>query len=453
MNIIVRVILVSLSLGMQLPAWSQDFSGIIETEQIRAILVDKAKDLNTKVWLTTTKHGDPALNGLLKEYLEKRATGEVQFSKSAPIVDQSVKDRAYLVNVARAVDPRTITAIDPDLTPLKLRWIATLATRIDPALIDRLKKALPVSLSVLGHNDDYTKLYMPGFGNDSAPPNAYPGPPPTFAPMRGGRVDAQFYRQGFREVAVLALGNQVYCTATLVGHGWLLTAAHCIGSYVGEGNAAHFATLPTAMISLSVVFPDESGSDCLSESPNGDVTAPTHCQFLKHRLISAPVVSDVYADDVRGDIALLKIDPIATQNRTPASVKFGAPPPDHQITVAGYGKRSVERELPWKLEVGWQTLEQTQRDPMVVTSTTQLPTSPCAGDSGGPIFAGTNYGIREEHHLLIAVVSKGSLADSSKCTPGNAYYPWLSDQPVKDWLCQKLENSLTGCAVPQQASN
>ncbi|SAL33339.1 Trypsin [Caballeronia cordobensis] len=444
--VVVAVQFSLLSIGICIPLYgfAQDYTRLIYEAQARVMLEERAKEANTKVWLRTTENHNPAFQGIMQEYLGKQPTARVSVRADQDTLDKSIHYRAYLLSVARAVDPRTITAVAPELEPSTLEAMARSPAPVDPVLVERLRKSLPLGIVELLSNLQ-VKLYMPGSGTDAEPPATYPGGQPSFLPTKQGTIDAIVYRRGFPEVAIIADVDIIHCTATHLGQGWLITAAHCVGHYLSADQGDRFEL--ESKLSLSVIFPDELGSDCLSESFDKDIAAPRQCTFRKHKLVSMPAVSDVYHDSSRGDVALLRIDPASTENRSTALVSFGPPPPDRSVTVAGFGRRS-SNEPPWKLTVGFQQLNITN-DPTEVTTTNKMPTSPCSGDSGGPMFRGTQLGLKNEQHLIFAITSESALSDRSKCNATtDAYYPRLADEPVKKWFCLKLTDVVAACKPP-----
>lgn len=223
-------------------------------------------------------------------------------------------------------------------------------------------------------------------------------------PIIGGELTSDFEPVG---MLVATDGTYLYgpwCTATLIGQRWVLTAAHCI-DYEAIG--------PYERHGLDIVF-------CSGHDVNNIYECAYATEIIEH---------PDYARDGRSDIGLVKID----RNLSAGSYALNTASPtrlnDDEVTYVGFGsssgyggngsgyKRTVEVDL-------------------VEYDTTHLFTyesgkNVCSGDSGGPALMWENgawkiVGVNSYVYAQSGDPCTGSYAVGAS-TRVDAFYDWVLD--------------------------
>ena len=261
------------------------------------------------------------------------------------------------------------------------------------------------------------------------------------------RCERLVYRQGFTEVA--AVGQRadgqpvgtIHCTGTMLKDGWLLTAAHCLFDKTGAR---------IAQDKLIVYMPFQGSSEQAMAA-----------QALNRNLRSFSVVpgsatlydvefqpSKLYDFESAKDLAVLRVS-VPAGSATWRPVVLRTANKDMPFTSAGYGLTNAADP-----GVDGSTLEITRRTADVrvfpkyllyESVSTKGMGRVCAGDSGGPVFAGElNGGPKPPEHELVGVVSGSTATGQSVayCRAGNQYIVRVNTTEVAQWMCSSTKKAI-----------
>ena len=219
----------------------------------------------------------------------------------------------------------------------------------------------------------------------------------------------------FPATGALVRGMRFRCTATLIAPDVIVTAGHCLG---GDGWGDFGFTLEDDLTrSVSNVVPALITHQHPDFRDSGDHSQMGRKNDVGVVILEEPILG-VPVERLDGDD-----DPIDLATGT-------------ELQLCGYGRES------WSIAA----TAGRKRDADVfvdVANHFELQTlesgpQPCRGDSGGPVFAETQYGRR-----LVGVVSR-AIGDSRKCDSG-AIYTRVAQ--YADWIREAAQDREEGCAV------
>lgn len=219
----------------------------------------------------------------------------------------------------------------------------------------------------------------------------------------------------------LVRGLRFTCTATLIAPDVVVTAAHCLG---GDGWGDFGFTLEidltkdvTNVVPAMIThqYPDFRESEVF---PGMGKKNDIGVVILEEPILGVPI------ERIDGDD-----DPIDLSTGT-------------ELQLCGYGRDS------WSIA----KTAGRKRDADVVVDlanhwelqTLESGPQPCRGDSGGPVFAETQYGRR-----LVGIVSR-AIGDSHKCDSG-AIYTRVAQ--YSDWIREAAQDREEGCAVGSRSGS
>ncbi|ABX35727.1 peptidase S1 and S6 chymotrypsin/Hap [Delftia acidovorans SPH-1] len=223
--------------------------------------------------------------------------------------------------------------------------------------------------------------------------------------------------------------------------GWLLTAAHCLFDKTGAR---------IAQDKLIVYMPFQGSSEQAMAA-----------QALNRNLRSFSVVpgsatlydvefqpSKLYDFESAKDLAVLRVS-VPAGSATWRPVVLRTANKDMPFTSAGYGLTNAADP-----GVDGSTLEITRRTADVrvfpkyllyESVSTKGMGRVCAGDSGGPVFAGElNGGPKPPEHELVGVVSGSTATGQSVayCRAGNQYIVRVNTTEVAQWMCSSTKKAI-----------
>jgi hypothetical protein len=257
-----------------------------------------------------------------------------------------------------------------------------------------------------------------------------------------------FSPQGFLEVAAVHVkalpgGLARNCTGTLVDRKTLLTAAHCVSAAVAKdvlvwvqtNDAAQMAKCEAALRRREYIRCN--GFREMKLATDG---ISIHERYLQGQLrydVAVLVLAEELPDAV---IAQLSFEPIVAK-----------------VTLAGFGRTNLPestegvlaQDLLMRIEVGWHEgnlingpVSMGWSVPRLSAGGTptleKLSSGACRGDSGGPVYSGTQTGFASDApmpHRVVAIIREGS---ENACKDYVSTQTLLSDPTVSAWLCAKL---------------
>lgn len=232
-------------------------------------------------------------------------------------------------------------------------------------------------------------------------------PPP---PIVGG---SQAPEGKWDDTVGIVFGNYVGCTGTLIGPRTVLTAAHCIDSSVnavviGRNDYSDTSQGETISVSTRVRHPDYNGW-------GNDIAVLTLSQPSSYA--PRPISQDC-------------TDPFVINGATAYAVGFGST----QTSGGGYNSRLNEVTVP----VTDANCSSTRGCDTSAPFASEIVAGgngydSCNGDSGGPLYLQTDYGV-----VLIGVTSRAHNEATRACGDGGIYtradhyLPWIQDVSAGD---------------------
>jgi Trypsin len=332
-------------------------------------------------------------------------------------------------------------------------------------------KELPIELDVNWGGGEKKKILIPKSGWNVQTSPLEPSPPGNvIIPGNGGQykydkfkncyVTAQtssgtFQSNGFAEVGLLRYKREdklnELCTFFLIEKGLAITALHCVADQGIGSNQGQL--IRNADLDLSL---------CLLEvDAKGEPDAQVPCKMMSAvRVLSIDAPPDwTWPADSKlpnKDLALLslQLDPGLSQKLIKAAslgtISNNQKPP-FLTTSAGYGTSYGKID---KISVSLRTNGRIN-NPASFLWPKDKDSNACAGDSGAPLYLGSNKGatdskgIPKDQYLVIGVMSfnsdKAQLA--SNCLEREAGFVLV--QAHQKWLCEAAKGKNVGPLCPQ----
>lgn len=237
----------------------------------------------------------------------------------------------------------------------------------------------------------------------------------------GGRSVSSSAKFPWMAAIVDNIGNQVFCTGSLINNRYVLTAAHCL------------INRDESMIHI-----------VLGES---DITSPASSSLYRvNRLYSHPSFSGV--STMQNDIALIELDRtvVFSERMKPICLPKAGPRYFGTFTIAGWGLLSPAGRQPRVLQEA-RVLQRSQTYCQAVYGSSKYsnkdhicangPTSGvCNGDSGGPLMYSS-----AGKYFQVAIVSYGSsnCADTrfpAAFTRTSGYLEWIFSTTTSGKYCK-----------------
>lgn len=407
-----------------------------------------ANGLDAQTAQSVARVQDPeVIQRLSEEGKSLQETARTEVARTA--LQRKLADRAFLYNLATGA----VSAESLQRANLKREELLLAARSVDPhspALVKaraafNSNRILAIAPS-LGGRPSVQQVDPDTPANTDAVPKASATGPCNYNSSLN-RCERLVYRQGFTEVVAVgqrAAGQPVgaiHCTGTMLKDGWLLTAAHCLFDKTGARIAQD----------KLVVYMSFQGS---SEQAMA-------AQALNRNLRSFSVVpgsatlydiefqpSKLYDFESAKDLAVLRVF-VPAGSATWRPVVLRTANKDMPFTSAGYGLTNAADP-----GVDGSTLEITRRTADVQvfpkyllyeSVSTKGMGRVCAGDSGGPVFAGElNGGPKPPEHELVGVVSGSTATGQSVayCRAGNQYIVRVNTTEVAQWMCSSTKKTI-----------
>ncbi|WP_144640550.1 trypsin-like serine peptidase [Bordetella genomosp. 13] len=243
-----------------------------------------------------------------------------------------------------------------------------------------------------------------------------------------------------------------FCSAVVVGKRYALTALHC----VADGSAeltANFLLQPTGVDGwmrgrsdarvLQLGFQPGVGMDDTGDRVVEDVFIPDQHDQGGYVAGRAPAV----------DLVLFSFSP--PLKALPRELLLGTPlKPADPITFAGYGRS--EEEPRWRRFAAFNLVSALQGKDAAQyllweTGKRGFDGGPCAGDSGGPVFAGFERGYDSDPRTVVGIVSGfvqgGGVHTYSDCLDRTGAATLVGHH--KEAICRITGNDLPACVPPR----